>query len=182
MNQAMAQYDPENAKAWEIILQRVRELRAEKNTLEIIGKRMGVGKDTVSRWLKEESGGERTTFGAMLRYARSLGISTQELTGETEQSKNPTISEFDRELAKALKRLSEAIHESPKDIASKAFPEMPDGPAFVRDILNGDHPFTPADYFAIAKALDQNPGELLNRVSRWLGEHSKQDDERKAAG
>ncbi|HAS90630.1 MAG TPA: hypothetical protein DCS48_15225, partial [Desulfovibrio sp.] len=49
-------YDPEAARIWGVILKSIRELRSTGATLDEIGKRLGVGRDTVSRWLREERG------------------------------------------------------------------------------------------------------------------------------
>ena len=93
-NQRMGKYDPETAQAWALIMKRIRELRAEGNTLEAIGKLMHVGRAAVSRWISEDVGGEKTTYGDMLRYAKALGIPRDELIGMLLQVWNAPVTNF----------------------------------------------------------------------------------------
>lgn len=76
--------DKETGYAWRVILKKIKELREKGYTQESIGEIMGVSKTAVSRWLSDnKAGGERTTFGDMLRYAKNLNIDPQKLTEET---------------------------------------------------------------------------------------------------
>lgn len=102
----MAKYDPENAHAWSVILPEVKKLKAQGLTQEQIAKKMGVKQDSVSRWLKQERGGERTTFGAMLRYADALGIPYNDLIkkGSLTSEKDSVITSFDKAVGKILEQ------------------------------------------------------------------------------
>ena len=72
-----------NERAWELILARVRELRAQKATLEQIGEMCGATKATVQRWFSGAEGGEKTPFVNMLRYLKGLDISLDKILGES---------------------------------------------------------------------------------------------------
>ncbi len=74
--------DDETAHAWACILERLKQLYADGYTQQEIGDLIGVRKATVSRWLSKEIGGERNTFGDIMRYAKRLNIPPNNLIAE----------------------------------------------------------------------------------------------------
>lgn len=84
-SKTVTKHDPENAQAWAVIMAKILALRAQGKTMQEIGNMFGVGRDTVSRWISKEFGGEKTTFGDMLRYAKALDVPFEELLGKMSQ-------------------------------------------------------------------------------------------------
>ncbi|MGE4297002.1 MAG: S24 family peptidase [Desulfovibrionaceae bacterium] len=64
-----------NSRAWALIKARLDSLRVERCTLQELANMVGVkDRATISRWLNDEGGGERTTFREMLQYLHGLNI------------------------------------------------------------------------------------------------------------
>lgn len=109
----MAKYDYENARAWAVIMDKIRQEYAAGNTQLAIAKKLGVTKVAVSRWLSEDRGGERTTFGDMLRYAKALGIPFSKLIGEAQPTFETTS--FDKALATVLEQCTKDADLTPEN-------------------------------------------------------------------
>ncbi|MCT4627036.1 helix-turn-helix transcriptional regulator [Halodesulfovibrio sp.] len=167
----MAKYDPENAHAWNIILAEVKKLKASGLRQHEIAKKMGVNKDTVSRWLSEERGGERTTFGAMLRYADALKIPYNELLRDNtfDTSTAQTVTAYDLAVKNVLEEFAHDSDVTISDIAKKA-----NLPAIeINAVFNGSLPLSPTIMNAVCSAVEVGESMVHKRATKKLEQEQK---------
>lgn len=169
----MGAYDRENAQAWAVIMDKVRNLRDRGETLHVIGKRLGVGRDTVSRWVSEERGGERTTFGAMVRYAKALHIPFEDLlSGSSSIAPQGTPewqpTAFDTELRDYLNGFIKIQKKRVDAVAKKASQDNDATQKRILDFLDGNGPLWASDLPLIAAALNQQTEELIKTVTEMV--------------
>ncbi len=157
MSMSTKPFDKEAAHGWKAVMERIKKLRTEGETLETIGKRLGVSKAAVSRWLSENLGGEKNSFGDMVRYAKTLGISSSEMFGKETQK----ISQFNIQVAHGLTENIRLAGYSNKDISNVTgiAPERLDR------ITAGQDSSTPEELFIVCKSIDLNPAILLNKAA-----------------
>ncbi|MEZ6852086.1 helix-turn-helix domain-containing protein [Halodesulfovibrio aestuarii] len=168
----MAKFDPENAYAWEIILDALRDLRAQGKTQKEIAQILGVNKDTVSRWLSENRGGERSTFGMMIRCAKALGIPLEKLV---EDFKTPTIqpkiTAFDQKVGEVLEEFTKDADLTITDIAEKANLSAVE----VNAVFAGTTPATPTILNNICEAVEVGATMVLKRATKSLKREREKD-------
>lgn len=174
----MVMYDPENAYAWQQILNKVRELYADGHTQLSISKIMGVSRDTVGRWLSEERGGERTTFGAMLRYANVLEIPYERLIKAVPATEKhtQTVTAYDITVKNVLEEFARDADLTILDIAKKT--QLP--AAEVNAVFNGDLPVTPTIVNSICSIIEVGESMIHKRASKKM-EQDKKDTTANAA-
>lgn len=163
-NLQMGKYDPETAQAWALIMKRIQLLRAEGHTLEAVGKLMHVGRAAVSRWLSEDVGGEKTTYGDMIRYAKALGIPREELLGKT--SHNSSVTPYDKAVGRILEEFTMDSKLTITDIANQTGL----APVTVNSIFVGTTAATSNSLYKICSALEIGANIVLNRASRRIEE------------
>lgn len=170
--QRMAKYDPENAHAWDVILSEVRKLQADGLRQHEIAKRMGVKQDSISRWLNENRGGERTTFGAMLRYADALGIPYNALLlkGELQSAAEAVpATQFNKAVGKVLEGFAKDDGMTITDIAKQA--SLP--ATEINAVLAGDTQPSLEQFHQICKAIGVKDTIVLNRAEKLVEEKEK---------
>lgn len=175
----MVMYDPENAYAWQQIMEKVRELYANGHTQLSISKIFGVSRDTVGRWLSEERGGERTTFGAMLRYAKALDIPYENLIREhNEQSTTKqTVTPYDATLKSVLADFAHDNDLTIPELAKKtALPA-----AEVNAVFNEEIPASPTIIRAICSTIEVGESMVFKRATKKLEEEQSTDSTANAA-
>ncbi|ACS80209.1 helix-turn-helix domain-containing protein [Maridesulfovibrio salexigens] len=150
-------FDKEAAHGWKAVMERIKRLRSEGETLEVIGKKLGVSKAAVSRWLSENLGGEKNSFGDMVRYAKTLGITPAEMFGE----KAVQISMFDKQVAHELSENIRLAGFSIEDVANMTGVTQ----KRLGRIVEGQEPPTPEDLFVVCKSINLNPAILLNKAA-----------------
>lgn len=166
----MAKFDPENAYAWQIILDAIRGLRAQGKTQKEIAHQLGVNKDTVSRWLSENRGGERSTFGMMLRCAKALNISYEELIEDFTPKKNITpASNFDESVARVLEEFAQDDGLTISDLAKKT--SMP--ASNLNALFAGEIEINVTMLNAICNAIDVGANLVLKRATKKLKQEQK---------
>lgn len=160
----MAIYDPENAFAWDVILAEIRKLRASGLRQYEIAKKMRVNSDTVSRWLSEERGGERTTFGAMLRYADALGIPYNTLLqqGELTHDNKTLPSTFSKAASKVLEEYAQDDELTITDIAQQS--QLPT--IEVNAVLSGKTQPSLEQFHQLCKTIGVKATVVLNRAEK----------------
>lgn len=157
---SIKKYDPENAQAWDVIMAKILTLRAQGKTMQEIGNLFGVGRDTVSRWISKEFGGEKTTFGDMLRYAKALEIPFEKLL--TSPSVPPVVSSYNRTVGTLLKNFAKDSDLSVPEISLAS-----NIPAHeITSIFSGDHAATPEQLYGICSAIEVNAGIVLKQAAR----------------
>ena len=170
--QRMAKYDPENAYAWNKILSAIRDLRTEGKTQKEIAQILGVNKDTISRWLSENRGGERSTFGMMIRCARALKISVDELLEDAptcKPQKEPTS--YDKEVAATLERYTKTADLTITDIANKTSLT----PIEVNSVFAGESPASPTVLKDICEVIEVGATMVLKEATKSLNEKIERD-------
>lgn len=167
----MVMYDPENAYAWGVIMKEVMNLRAEGHTQKEIGRLLGVSKESVSRWISEERGGERTTFGAMLRYADALKIPYSELLKEKtfDTSTAQTVTAYDLTVKKVLEEFAHDSDLTILDIAKRT--NLP--AAEINAVFNGDLPLSPTVMNAVCSAVEVGESMVHKRATKKLEQDQK---------
>ncbi|WP_419783770.1 hypothetical protein [Maridesulfovibrio sp.] len=150
-------FDKEAAHGWKAVMERIKRLRSEGETLEVIGKKLGVSKAAVSRWLSENLGGEKNSFGDMVRYAKTLGITPAEMFGE----KVAQPSAFDQQVAHELNENIRLAGYSIKDVANMTGVSQ----KRLDRIVGGQELPTPEELFIVCKSIDLNPAILLNKAA-----------------
>lgn len=161
-NHRMGKYDPETAQAWALIMKKLHSLRAEGHTLEAIGKLMRVGRAAVSRWLSEDIGGEKTTYGDMLRYAKALGISREELLGKPLEM--PSITPYDKAVGDILKEFAADNGLTVNDISQKTNISV----TTIHSIFIGETAITASMLYDICSVLEVGASMVLNRAARQI--------------
>lgn len=165
----MVMYDPENAHAWNVILTEVRKLKAEGLRQQEIAKKMGVKQDSISRWLNENRGGERTTFGAMLRYADALGIPYNNLLAKGElkpEAAAVPATQFSKAVAKVLEGFAQDDDTTVTDIAKQTgLPAVE-----VNAALAGDTQPSLELFHQLCKAIGVKDTIVLNRAEKLIEE------------
>ncbi|WP_027178792.1 helix-turn-helix domain-containing protein [Maridesulfovibrio bastinii] len=156
MNMSTKPFDKEAAKSWEVILSKLNELRESGLTLDQIGKILGVANATVSRWLSRVQGGERNSFGEMVRYAKILGISPAEMFGEQED-RDPFEEKLTQEISENINLSGMTINQV-ADITNIDSEKL-------AGMLSGSLPLRIKDFYLICKAVGINPTIILNRSS-----------------
>ena len=166
----MVKYDPENAQAWAVIMKKVHALRAKGKTMQQIGNTLGVGRDTVSRWISQEFGGEKTTFGDMLRYAKALDISFDELMGKPRQT--ATVTPYNKTVGRILEEFAHDSDMTITDIAQEARLPAVD----INAVFAGEAPATPDLLYGICTAIEVNTSMVLKRAARQLEKEIEDDN------
>lgn len=159
-SKTVAKHDPENAQAWAVIMAKILALRAQGKTMQQIGNLFGVGRDTVSRWISKEFGGEKTTFGDMLRYAKALEVPFEELLGTPCNSS--CVSIYNRTVGSMLQDFAQDSDMSVTDIASTANLSADD----VNAIFSGQTAATPEQLYGICTAIEINASVVLKRAAK----------------
>ncbi|WP_415713348.1 helix-turn-helix domain-containing protein [Maridesulfovibrio sp.] len=159
-------YDPEAARIWGVILKSIRELRSAGATLDEIGKMLGVGRDTVSRWLREERGGERTPVADVLRYMNALSIHPKEIFGEAAY---PPPSVMDLHVARILKGTAEAQAWSYSELAESSDLDSDE----LVNALEGNSSFSAELLYKLCKTLSQDLSAIIERAAK-LSEDSSE--------
>lgn len=159
----MVMYDPENAYAWGIIMKEVMNLRAQGHTQKEIGKLLGVSKESVSRWISEERGGERTTFGAMLRYASALKIPYERLIRDTTPpALSQTITKYDLAVKNVLEEFAQDGDLTVLDIAQQT--NLP--ASEINAVFEGKLPITPTIMSFICSAIEVGESMVHKRAHK----------------
>lgn len=160
----MVKYDPENAQAWAVIMQKVRyEYNAGSTQLEI-AKKLGVTKVAVSRWLSQERGGERTTFGDMVRYARALNIPFNHLVSMPCECASPELTDYDRALGIVLKRAVSDAELTSQELAHHTGLKEEQ----VNSILDGKSIVSGATLNRICTAVEVGASILLKKADKLV--------------
>jgi transcriptional regulator with XRE-family HTH domain len=167
----MAKYDPENAHAWNIILAEVKKLKASGLRQHDIAKKMGVKQDSISRWLNEERGGERTTFGAMLRYADALDIPYNELLkkGSLTVAEPAKATSFDKAVVGILEEFASDDGLTLSDLAKKT--QIP--ASHLNAVFSGEIEINVTMLHAICSAIDVGANLVLKRATKKLEQEQK---------
>lgn len=165
-NGRMVKYDPENAQAWAVIMKKVREEYASGSTQLAIAKKLGVSKVAVSRWLSEDRGGERTTFGDMLRYAKALNIPFVELVGEPSEKPSPKadVTPYDKAVGSILEEFTADNGLTADDISQKTNISA----TTIHSIFVGETAITANMLYNICSALEVGATMVLNRAARQI--------------
>lgn len=160
----MAKYDPENAQAWAVIMDKIRQEYATGSTQLSIAKKLGVTKVAVSRWLSEDRGGERTTFGDMLRYAKALNIPFAELVEKSSEKPSPkaNATPYDRAVGNILKEFAADNGLTANDISQKTKISA----TTIHSIFVGDTVITASILYKLCSALEVGATMVLNRAAR----------------
>ena len=159
-SKTVAKHDPENAQAWAVIMAKILALRAQGKTMQEIGNLFGVGRDTVSRWISKEFGGEKTTFGDMLRYAKALNVPFEELIGPPCNS--TCVSAYNRTVGDILMEFAQDSDMSTTDIASTANLSSNE----INAIFSGQAAATPEQLYGICTAIEINASIVLKRAAK----------------
>ncbi|KAF1076263.1 helix-turn-helix domain-containing protein [Halodesulfovibrio sp. MK-HDV] len=165
----MVKYDPENAQAWAVIMDKIRQEYAAGSTQLSIAKKLGVTKVAVSRWLSEDRGGERTTFGDMLRYAKALHIPYAELMGVPHSIPPLEITCFDKALATVLKQASEDADLSVSNLAKKTGLTE----SQISNIFTAQTPITGAALHNICSAVEVGASILFKKADKLIQTETK---------
>lgn len=128
--------------------------------MQQIGDLFGVGRDTVSRWISKEFGGEKTTFGDMLRYAKALDVPLNELLGE--HTHTMPISQYNKTVGRILKEFAQDSDMSATDIATCT----PLSIAEIDAVFSGEIPATPEQLYSICAAIEVNATIVLKRAAK----------------
>ncbi|SIO26193.1 helix-turn-helix domain-containing protein [Halodesulfovibrio marinisediminis] len=160
ISKTVVKYDPENAYAWAVIMAKITALRTQGKTMQQIGDLFGVGRDTVSRWISKEFGGEKTTFGDMLRYAKALNIPFEELLNEN--NKQSSISKYNHRVGRILHEFAEDSDMHSTDIATSS--NVP--AAEIDAIFSGQSAATPEQLYGICTAIEVNASIVLKRAAK----------------
>lgn len=160
ISKTVAKHDPENAHAWAVIMTRILALRAQGKTMQQIGNMFGVGRDTVSRWISKEFGGEKTTFGDMLRYAKALEVPLEEIIGNT--CSPPCVSKYNRTVGDILQEFAKDSEMSVTDIASTANLSTIE----ISAVFSGQSAATPEQLYGICTAIEINASIVLKRAAK----------------
>lgn len=161
-NHRMGKYDPETAQAWALIMKKIQLMRAEGHTLASIGKLMHVGRAAVSRWLSEDIGGEKTTYGDMMRYAKALGIPPEEFFGKPSQE--PLATPYDKAVGKVLEEFAKDNGLTTADISNKT--SIP--ATTIDSIFSGSTAITAIMLYQVCSALEVGATMVLNRAARQV--------------
>ncbi|MEZ6852958.1 helix-turn-helix domain-containing protein [Halodesulfovibrio aestuarii] len=156
-----AKHDPENAQAWAVIMTKILALRAQGKTMQQIGDMFGVGRDTVSRWISKEFGGEKTTFGDMLRYAKALNIPFEELV---EKAPPSYISKYNRTVGEILQEFTQDSAMSITDIASASNLSKTE----ICAVFSGQAAATPEQLYKICSAIEVNASVVLKQAAKHI--------------
>ncbi|MFA9394918.1 MAG: helix-turn-helix domain-containing protein [Halodesulfovibrio sp.] len=159
-SKTVAKHDPENAQAWAVIMAKILALRAQGKTMQQIGNLFGVGRDTVSRWISKEFGGEKTTFGDMLRYAKALEVPFEELFGTPCNS--ACVSAYNRTVGDILQEFAQDSDMSATDIATTANLSANE----INAVFSGQTAATPEQLYGICTAIEINASIVLKRAAK----------------
>ncbi|WP_430735146.1 hypothetical protein [Halodesulfovibrio aestuarii] len=164
-SQRMGKFDREASHAWALIMNEIQRLRSKGKTLEEIGKKLHVTRATVSRWISEDIGGERTTFGDMLRHAKALDIDFYDLAG-IQPDRIEVADEYDKALGKVLKEFAQdddltvEVLESSTKIPTER----------ITAIFDGSIAITAYELYKICKALEIKSNIALNRAAKLIND------------
>ena len=151
-------FDKEAAHGWKVVMQSINELRSNGATLQDIGKKLGVSKGTVSRWISENRGGEKNSFGDMVRYATKLGISPQEMFGM--QAVEPDA--FDMAVGAELAENMQMSGLTNQQIAAQSLLSE----LCVAEIIEERRVASFRELHFICKAIGLNPTILFNKAAK----------------
>lgn len=159
----MGKFDREASRAWALIMNKIQALRSQGKTLEEIGKKLHVTRATVSRWISEDIGGERTTFGDMLRHAKALDIDFYDLAG-IQPDRIEVADAYDKALGKVLEDFAQDDDLTIEDLGRKT--EIP--AERITAIFDGSDAITAYELYQICKALEIKSNIALNRAVKLI--------------
>lgn len=159
----MGKFDREASRAWALIMNEIQRLRSQGKTLEEIGKKLHVTRATVSRWISEDIGGERTTFGDMLRHAKALEIDFYDLAG-LQPERVEIADSYDKALGTVLKEFAQDDDLTIEALADKTQISTEK----ITAIFNGSAAITAYELYQICKALEIKSNIALNRAMKLI--------------
>lgn len=160
-----------NARAWQLILDKLKLLRSEGKTFTDIGKRLGVNRATVKRWHDEQRGGDRTAFKDLLHYLDRFGISLRDvfmidedyIPEPAEQIEEVMLTEVDVLVASTLRDLAKTLGKTPEWIAESVNDHML--ASDVQAALKGKRALTVGQFLLICRAIGISPGRVMDRAA-----------------
>lgn len=166
-------YNKDIAFAWGIIIDKIHALRGDGKNLQEIGGMLGVGHGTVSRWLRGERGGERTSFADMVKYCRALNINPIALFPDV-QEKTVTLSAFDKVVANNLAESIRLSDNTDQKIAAKTGIML----NRIGAIVNGEEVPTPEELYLICKEAETGASSILNKAAEEITKNLNDTQER----
>lgn len=167
MAESMDTYKITN-RAWGLVVDRIHERLQEGSSQAELSRLLGVSRPTMSRWLADRSGGDRTTFRAMLRYLDRLRIPLSEVFGDDdlpEPSPDRAPADLDKAIASTLLVVAKAIGKDAHDVARELESlNLPD----VKAMLSGQASMRASDLAKICRVIGVSPGAILDRAQSLL--------------
>ncbi|MBI9080301.1 MAG: hypothetical protein JEY79_11250 [Pseudodesulfovibrio sp.] len=153
-------------RAWRLVIERINEMLRKGSSQAEISRLLGVSRPTMSRWMADRSGGDRTTFRHMLRYLDRLRIplvDVFDIGGEELPPPSPdrAPTELDKSIAATLLVVAKAIGKDAQDVARELETlELPD----IKAMLKGQASMRASDLVKLSRAIGVSPGAILERA------------------
>lgn len=158
-------------RAWGLVIGSINDrLKAGASQAEM-SRLLGVSRPTISRWLADRRGGDRTTFRDMVRYLDRLRVPLSEVF-EVEAGNLPRPSpdraptDLDKAIASTLLVVAKAIGKDAQDVARELESmDLPD----IKAMMKGFSSMRASDLARICRAIGISPGVILERAESLLG-------------
>lgn len=165
MNATMDSYRI-NERAWELIMSRINQRLKEGSSQSAISLLLGVKRPTVSRWLADRRGGDKTSFRDMIHYLDRLRIPLSEVFAVDDDSLPPpspdrSPTDLDKAIADTLVIVAKAVGKDVQDVARVLESlELPD----IQAMMKGREAMKVSDFLRICRAVGVSPEAVLTRA------------------
>jgi len=155
-----------NERAWELILGRINQKLKEGMSQSAIALLLGVKRPTVSRWLADRRGGDKTPFRDMIHYLDRLRISLSEVFSIDDDSLPPPSpdrapTDLDKAIADTLVVVAKAMGKDASDVARVLETlDLPD----IQTMMKGREAMKVSDFLRICRAIGVSPEAVLSRA------------------
>ena len=161
-----------NERAWRLVLECINDKLQSGASQAELSRVLGVSRATMSRWLADRRGGDRTTFRHMLHYLDRLRIPLNEVFMEEGEELPPPSpdrmpTELDKAIASTLLVVAKAIGKDAQDVARELKTlNLPD----IKAMLKGQASMRTSDFVKLCRAVGVSPGAILDRAESLQGE------------
>ncbi|WP_419787339.1 helix-turn-helix domain-containing protein [Pseudodesulfovibrio sp.] len=165
MNATMDSYRI-NERAWELIMGKIHQKLAEGMSQSAISQLLGVKRPTVSRWLADRRGGDKTPFRDMVHYLDRLRIPLRDVFAIDDDSLPPPSpdrapTELDKAIADTLVIVAKAVGKDIQDVARTLESlDLPD----IQVMMKGREAMKVSDFLRICRAIGVSPEAVLSRA------------------
>lgn len=155
-----------NERAWDLVMGKINQKLKEGVSQSAIALLLGVKRPTVSRWLADRRGGDKTSFRDMIHYLDRLRIPLRDVFSIDDDSLPPpspdrSPTDLDKAIADTLVVVAKAVGKDVEDVARVLDTlDLPD----IQAMMKGREAMKVSDFLRICRAVGVSPDAVLTRA------------------